>query len=298
MVPETSLAGPVAGDVMHLLSEIVENATSFSPPHTKVGISAEIVPNGLGIEIEDRGLGMSAEALDEANRLLATAQEFNVMGFTQDSRIGPLRRRPARPSARHLGQPALLAVRRYVRGSSCCRRACWTTGTRTARNPTTTAPTATPARSAGTALPHHRGPSPCPLRRSRSGPPRHRPPSQPPPPPPAYAPLVPFPGRQSHAHPHVHADVRPPRRPPDRRRLARNAGSPAGSAKPISARNCCVRPPPSPHIPGRTSSSAPPTRSGTPCRPSSAVRPKGARTPTDSSGLGGAPENPNPQGQW
>ncbi|UGQ11647.1 nitrate- and nitrite sensing domain-containing protein [Yinghuangia sp. ASG 101] len=88
MIPDGGLAGPVAGDVMHLLSELVENATSFSPPHTKVRIHAEVVPNGLGIEIEDRGLGMSEESRAEANELLATAPEFNVMGFTRDSRIG------------------------------------------------------------------------------------------------------------------------------------------------------------------------------------------------------------------
>ncbi|MGW0658021.1 sensor histidine kinase [Streptodolium elevatio] len=88
MVPEAGLAGPVAGDVMHLLSELVENAATFSPPHTKVRISAELVPNGLGIEIEDRGLGMAAEAREEANKLLDTAPEFNVMGFTTDTRLG------------------------------------------------------------------------------------------------------------------------------------------------------------------------------------------------------------------
>ncbi len=88
MVPEAGLAGPVAGDVMHLLSELVENAASFSPPHTTVRISAEIVPNGLGIEIEDRGLGMAPEARDEANKLLRMAPEFNVMGFTTDTRLG------------------------------------------------------------------------------------------------------------------------------------------------------------------------------------------------------------------
>lgn len=88
MVPEAGLAGPVAGDVMHLLSELVENAATFSPPSTKVRISAEVVPNGLGIEIEDRGLGMSIEARDEANQLLRTAPEFNVMGFTTDARLG------------------------------------------------------------------------------------------------------------------------------------------------------------------------------------------------------------------
>ncbi|MEU5104534.1 MULTISPECIES: nitrate- and nitrite sensing domain-containing protein [unclassified Streptomyces] len=87
-IPEVRLAGPVAGDMMHLLSELVENATTFAPPHTSVSIHAEVVPKGLGIEIEDRGIGMADEVREEANRLLAAAPEFNVMGFTQDTRLG------------------------------------------------------------------------------------------------------------------------------------------------------------------------------------------------------------------
>ncbi|MGW1991291.1 nitrate- and nitrite sensing domain-containing protein [Embleya sp. NPDC001921] len=88
VIPDVTLAGPVAGDVMHLLSELVENATTFAPPHTRVQVNAEVVSKGLAIEIEDRGLGMSQEAREEANRLLAAAPAFNVMGFTRDSRIG------------------------------------------------------------------------------------------------------------------------------------------------------------------------------------------------------------------
>ncbi|ADI05082.1 ATP-binding region ATPase domain protein [Streptomyces bingchenggensis BCW-1] len=87
-IPEVRLAGPVAGDMMHLLSELVENATTFAPPHTSVQIHAEVVPKGLGIEIEDRGIGMTEEVREEANRLLAAAPEFNVMGFTHDTRLG------------------------------------------------------------------------------------------------------------------------------------------------------------------------------------------------------------------
>ncbi|GAB2910775.1 ATP-binding protein [Streptomyces mayteni] len=87
-IPDVTLAGPVAGDMMHLLSELVENATTFAPPHTSVQIRAEVVPKGLGIEIEDRGIGMTDEARDQANRLLAAAPEFNVMGFTEDTRLG------------------------------------------------------------------------------------------------------------------------------------------------------------------------------------------------------------------
>ncbi|TDC20501.1 HAMP domain-containing protein [Streptomyces sp. 8K308] len=87
-IPEVTLAGPVAGDMMHLLSELVENATTFAPPHTSVLIRAEVVPKGLGIEIEDRGIGMAEEVREQANRLLAAAPEFNVMGFTEDTRLG------------------------------------------------------------------------------------------------------------------------------------------------------------------------------------------------------------------
>ncbi|NJP43292.1 sensor histidine kinase [Actinacidiphila epipremni] len=98
-IPDVRIAGPVAGDIMHLLSELLENATHFAPPHTSVEVRAEVVAKGLGIEIEDRGIGMTPEARDEANRLLAAAPEFNVMGFTQDTRLGVFV--VARLAARH-----------------------------------------------------------------------------------------------------------------------------------------------------------------------------------------------------
>lgn len=98
-IPDVRIAGPVAGDIMHLLSELVENATTFAPPHTSVEVRAEVVAKGLGIEIEDRGIGMTEQVREEANRLLAAAPEFNVMGFTQDSRLGVFV--VARLAARH-----------------------------------------------------------------------------------------------------------------------------------------------------------------------------------------------------
>ena len=67
-MPSARVVGPVVADLTHLLAELVENATSFSPPHTRVVIGGEPVGSGFAIEIEDRGLGMSPEALREANR--------------------------------------------------------------------------------------------------------------------------------------------------------------------------------------------------------------------------------------
>ncbi|MFK3983724.1 nitrate- and nitrite sensing domain-containing protein [Micromonospora sp. NPDC050397] len=76
-VAPASTLGPAVGDVIHLLAELIENATSFSPPHTRVRVTGQIVPRGYAIEVEDRGLGMTPEALETANRRLADPPEFD-----------------------------------------------------------------------------------------------------------------------------------------------------------------------------------------------------------------------------
>src|SRR6516162_4450121 len=58
---DTGLAGQAVGDVIHMIAELVENATVYSPPNTPVVIQGGIVGHGFAIEIEDRGLGMSDE---------------------------------------------------------------------------------------------------------------------------------------------------------------------------------------------------------------------------------------------
>jgi PAS domain S-box-containing protein len=70
-IHDLTLSGQAASDVAHLLAELVENATSFSPPTTRVEVSGEPVGNGYVLEIEDRGIGMSNAELIEANRRLA-----------------------------------------------------------------------------------------------------------------------------------------------------------------------------------------------------------------------------------
>ncbi|WP_432124506.1 sensor histidine kinase [Streptomyces sp. C10-9-1] len=76
---EASLPGAAVADTTHLLAELVENATQFSPPHTRVRVSGEIVGNGYAVEVEDRGLGMGREALDEANRRLARPEGLDLL---------------------------------------------------------------------------------------------------------------------------------------------------------------------------------------------------------------------------
>ncbi|GAA3980804.1 nitrate- and nitrite sensing domain-containing protein [Actinomadura viridis] len=76
-LPRVALQGTAVADVIHMLAEIVENATTYSPPQAPVRISAHTVPNGLVIEVEDRGLGMTEHDLAAANERLADPPEFD-----------------------------------------------------------------------------------------------------------------------------------------------------------------------------------------------------------------------------
>ncbi|MEU5365430.1 ATP-binding protein [Streptomyces sp. NPDC005925] len=82
------LRGHAVADVIHLLAELVENATVFSAPHTPVLLRAGFVTSGLAVEIEDRGLGMPAEERSRMNALLADPDQVNVAGLLSDGRIG------------------------------------------------------------------------------------------------------------------------------------------------------------------------------------------------------------------
>jgi signal transduction histidine kinase len=79
-VPRTAVLGAAANDVIHLLAELVENATVFSPPANEVSVRAAPVGRGLAVEIEDRGLGLPAEEREAINRRLASPPEFDASG--------------------------------------------------------------------------------------------------------------------------------------------------------------------------------------------------------------------------
>ncbi|MEO3974710.1 ATP-binding protein [Streptomyces sp. CAU 1734] len=83
-----TLRGHAVADVIHLLAELVENASVFSAPHTQVLLRAQYVTAGIAIEVEDRGLGMPAEEQNRMNALLADPDQVNVAHLLQDGRIG------------------------------------------------------------------------------------------------------------------------------------------------------------------------------------------------------------------
>jgi hypothetical protein len=94
-IDDVSLTGHAVADVVHLLAELIENATSFSPPGTKVQIATQQAANGYVLEIEDRGLGMSDEELIDANQRLANppAIDFAVSRVLGLYVVGRLARR-------------------------------------------------------------------------------------------------------------------------------------------------------------------------------------------------------------
>ncbi|MFD0343807.1 nitrate- and nitrite sensing domain-containing protein [Streptomyces sp. NPDC127117] len=72
------VGGPAVADLTHLIAELLENATVFSPPHTAVQVLGERVANGFTLEIHDRGLGMAPDILLDANLRLAETPEFEL----------------------------------------------------------------------------------------------------------------------------------------------------------------------------------------------------------------------------
>ncbi len=75
-----SIAGSGVSDVVHLIAELLENATSYSPPVTDVMVSSHSLGPGAGamIEIEDQGIGMPAKELERVNERLANPPIVDV----------------------------------------------------------------------------------------------------------------------------------------------------------------------------------------------------------------------------
>ena len=82
---EEAVAAVAVTDMIHLLAELIENATLFSPSSTRVEIRAERVANGFAVEVTDRGLGIPADQLQELNAQLAEPLD---VGLADADRLG------------------------------------------------------------------------------------------------------------------------------------------------------------------------------------------------------------------
>jgi signal transduction histidine kinase len=80
--PDITVRGPAVNDVVHLLAELIENATSFSAAEMSVEISGQLLSSGgVLVDVTDRGVGMSAKEMAYANWQLEnqSAKEINVL---------------------------------------------------------------------------------------------------------------------------------------------------------------------------------------------------------------------------
>lgn len=78
-VDDGMISGPAVVDLAHMLSELLENGTQFSPPHSSVEVTAAYRPDGhYLITITDQGIGMSADQLAKANATLTDPPELGL----------------------------------------------------------------------------------------------------------------------------------------------------------------------------------------------------------------------------
>ncbi|MGK8557983.1 sensor histidine kinase [Nocardia gipuzkoensis] len=87
-LPETQVLGAVVADLIHLLAELVDNATSFSPPQSRVEVTGNVVGKGVVVEIADQGMGMSEAEVVKTNDMLRNPPDFGVAALSADSRLG------------------------------------------------------------------------------------------------------------------------------------------------------------------------------------------------------------------
>ncbi|MGX1811544.1 sensor histidine kinase [Nocardia sp. NPDC055321] len=90
-LPEVFLSGIAVGDLIHLLAELIDNATSFSPPQSQVRITGTTVGRGVTLEIADQGMGIADPELAQVNARLASparTADFGLTLLSEDARLG------------------------------------------------------------------------------------------------------------------------------------------------------------------------------------------------------------------
>ncbi len=102
-----------AVDLAHMIAELMENATQFSPPETQVKVEGQFAGDRFQITIADSGLGMGADQLAAANETLANPPELGLaigrsLGFAVIGRLA--RRLQATVALRESESSGLTAV--------------------------------------------------------------------------------------------------------------------------------------------------------------------------------------------
>ncbi|GAB7180841.1 nitrate- and nitrite sensing domain-containing protein [Kitasatospora sp. Ki12] len=121
-IPEVDVVGAAVTDLVHLLAELLENATSFSSPQTRVMVNATRLPDGrVLVEIHDKGIGLTAEDFAEINEKLAEPPTVDAtisrrMGLFVVGRLSQRHdiRVQLRPSGESAGTTSLVMLPPFV----------------------------------------------------------------------------------------------------------------------------------------------------------------------------------------
>lgn len=87
-LPDARVQGSVVGDLIHLLAELVDNATAFSPPDAMVTVRGNTVGKGVVVEVEDQGLGIEYAKREQLNEALRNPPGFQEMTASGQRHIG------------------------------------------------------------------------------------------------------------------------------------------------------------------------------------------------------------------
>lgn len=87
--PHAQIAGFAADDLSHLVAELLENATAFSPPDAQVEMSGWLLENGeIMLSVQDTGIGMTPARLGEVNARLAEPSAYETPGARDTEGLG------------------------------------------------------------------------------------------------------------------------------------------------------------------------------------------------------------------
>ncbi|WP_323181294.1 ATP-binding protein [Streptomyces sp. NBC_00154] len=88
-LPELGVDGGLVDHLTLIFAHLLDNAARYSPPTEAVVVSGKEVPNGVGIEIQDAGKGLSEEKKREAEQSLAgTSRGPGLGGISEDANLG------------------------------------------------------------------------------------------------------------------------------------------------------------------------------------------------------------------
>jgi Histidine kinase-, DNA gyrase B-, and HSP90-like ATPase len=86
--PDALVDGRAVADLIHLLAELIDNATSFSPPGSRIEVRGNPAGKGVVVEVEDQGLGIEPERRKMLNKMFRDPPSFGIMALSDDARIG------------------------------------------------------------------------------------------------------------------------------------------------------------------------------------------------------------------